>query len=37
MVRRYVEALGVSLDVPVVPLETSDAHANQRRSKPLPA
>lgn len=35
MVRRYVEALGASLDVTVVPSEISDAYAAQRRSKPL--
>jgi transcriptional regulator with XRE-family HTH domain len=35
MVRRYVEALGASLDVVVVPLETSDAYFAQRDAKPL--
>lgn len=35
MVRRYVEALGASLDVTVVPLENSDAYAAQRSAKPL--
>lgn len=35
MVRRYVEALGASLDVVVVPLETSDAYFAQRHAKPL--
>jgi len=35
MVRRYVEALGASLDVTVVPLENSDAYAGQRSAKPL--
>jgi transcriptional regulator with XRE-family HTH domain len=35
MVRRYVEALGASLDVTIVPLETSGAYAAQRSSKPL--
>lgn len=34
-VRRYVEALGASLDVTVVPLENSDAYAAQRSVKPL--
>jgi len=35
LVRRYAEALGASLDVTVVPLETSDAYAAQRSAKPL--
>ena len=35
MVRRYVEALGASLDVVVVPRETSDAYFSQRDAKPL--
>ena len=35
MVRRYVEALGTSLDVVVVPRETSDAYSSQRGAKPL--
>lgn len=35
MVRRYVEALGASLDVVVVPIETSDAYSAQRSPKPL--
>jgi transcriptional regulator with XRE-family HTH domain len=35
MVRRYVEALGASLDVTVVPRETSDTYAAQRGAKPL--
>lgn len=35
MVRRFVEALGASLDVVVVPLETSNAYASQRGAKPL--
>ncbi len=35
MVRRYVEALGASLDVVVVPLETADAYSAQHGAKPL--
>lgn len=35
MVRRCVEALGASLDVTVVPLESSDAYAAQGSAKPL--
>lgn len=35
MVRKYVEALGASLDVTVVPLETSDDYSGQRGTKPL--
>jgi len=35
MVRKYVEALGASLDVTVVPLETSDDYSGQRGAKPL--
>ena len=33
--RRFVEALGASLDVVVVPRETSDAYTSQRGAKPL--
>lgn len=35
MVRRYVEAFGASLDVVVVPFETSDAYFAQCNAKPL--
>ncbi len=35
MVRRYVEALGASLDVVVVPLESADAYSAQHGAKPL--
>lgn len=35
MVRKYVEALGASLDVTVVPLENSDNYSGQRGTKPL--
>ena len=35
MVRKYVEALGASLDVTVVPDEATGAYAAQRGSKPL--
>ncbi|MBX7232836.1 MAG: helix-turn-helix transcriptional regulator [Caldilineales bacterium] len=35
MVRRYVEALGASLDVVVVPLERADAYSAQHGVKPL--
>jgi transcriptional regulator with XRE-family HTH domain len=35
MVRKYVEALGASLDVTVVPAETTGAYFAQRGPKPL--
>ena len=35
MVRKYVEALGASLDVTVVPVEATDAYVAQRSPKPL--
>jgi transcriptional regulator with XRE-family HTH domain len=35
MVRKYVEALGASLDVTVVPVEATDAYVAQRNPKPL--
>ena len=35
MVRKYVEALGASLDVTVVPAEATGAYTTQRCSKPL--
>jgi transcriptional regulator with XRE-family HTH domain len=35
MVRKYVEALGASLDVTIVPAETTGAYAAQRGTKPL--
>jgi transcriptional regulator with XRE-family HTH domain len=35
MVRRYVEALGASLDVIVVPAETANSYTAQRAPKPL--
>ena len=35
MVRKYVEALGASLDVTIVPAETTGAYAAQRGPKPL--
>jgi DNA-binding XRE family transcriptional regulator len=35
MVRKYVEALGASLDVTVVPVEATDTYAAQRSPKPL--
>ena len=35
MVRKYVEALGASLDVIVVPVETSSTYSTQRGRKPL--
>ncbi len=35
MVRKYVEALGASLDVIVVPVETSSTYSVQRGPKPL--
>ena len=35
MVRKYVETLGASLDVIVVPVETSSAYSAQRGAKPL--
>jgi len=35
MVRKYVEALGASLNVMVVPLETSDDYSGQRGAKPF--
>lgn len=35
MVRKYVEALGASLDLTVIPTETSSAYNTRRVSKPL--
>ncbi|HRI56767.1 MAG TPA: helix-turn-helix transcriptional regulator [Anaerolineae bacterium] len=35
MVRRYVEALGASLEVVVVPAETANSYKTQRVPKPL--
>ena len=35
MVRKYVEALGPSLDVTIIPAETTGAYAAQRSPKPL--
>lgn len=35
LVRKYVEALGASLDVVVVPVETSGTYSAQRGPKPL--
>ena len=35
MVRKYVEALGASLDVTIIPAETTGAYAAQRSPKPL--
>ncbi|HRJ42526.1 MAG: helix-turn-helix transcriptional regulator [Caldilineaceae bacterium] len=35
MVRKYVEALGASLDLTVIPAETSGIYNRQRGSKPL--
>ena len=35
MVRKYVEALGASLDVTIVPAEVIGAYAAQRSPKPL--
>ena len=35
MVRKYVEALGASLDVTIVPAETTSEYAIQRGPKPL--
>ena len=35
MMRKYVEALGTSLDVTVVPDETTGAYATRRGPKPL--
>ncbi len=35
MVRKYVEALGASLDVTIVPIEDSDTYAAKRSQKPL--
>ena len=35
MVRRYVEALGASLDVTIVPAENVEAYATRRGPKPL--
>lgn len=35
MVRKYVEALGASLDLTVIPTETSNAYKTRRASKPL--
>ena len=35
MVRKYVEALGASLDVTIVPAETTSEYVAQRSSKPL--
>jgi transcriptional regulator with XRE-family HTH domain len=35
MVRKYVEALGASLDVTIVPDETAGAYAEQRGPKPV--
>ena len=35
MVRKYVEALGASLDVTIVPAEITSEYAAQRSSKPL--
>jgi len=35
MVRKYVEALGASLDVTIVPAETTSEYAVQRGPKPL--
>jgi len=35
MVRKYVEALGASLDMTVIPSETSDTYAAERGLKPL--
>jgi len=35
MVRRYVEALGASLDVTIVPIEDMGAYASRRGSKSL--
>jgi len=35
MVRRYVEALGASLDVTIVPAEAAGAYASQCSPKPL--
>ncbi len=35
MVRKYVEALGASLDVTIVPAETTSAYGAQRGPKPL--
>jgi transcriptional regulator with XRE-family HTH domain len=35
MVRKYVEALGASLDVTIVPAETTGAYAARRGPKPV--
>ncbi len=35
MARKYVEALGASLDVTVVPVEAADAYAARNDPKPL--
>ena len=35
MIRKYVEALGASLDVTIVPAEESDSYAAKRSPKPL--
>jgi transcriptional regulator with XRE-family HTH domain len=35
MVRKYVQALGASLEVTVVPAEATAAYAARRRTKPL--
>ncbi len=35
MVRKYVEALGASLDVTIIPAETSGAYSVERSPKPL--
>jgi transcriptional regulator with XRE-family HTH domain len=35
MVRKYVEALGASLDVTIIPAETTSEYAAQRSPKPL--
>jgi transcriptional regulator with XRE-family HTH domain len=35
MVRKYVEALGASLDVTIIPAETTSEYAAQRNPKPL--